>query len=285
MSAGRKTVLITGCSDGGIGQTLAEEFAKTCHVYATARSVSKMSALQSVTHITLLQLDVCSKDSIVACRDRIDAETGGKLDVLVNNAGISYTTASVEMDVEVCREVFEANVFAVMEMNKQFTKLLVAAKGTILSTGSIAGIMPNPFGGVYHTSKAALHMYLDCLRIELEPFGVNVVTAVTGGVQSNIAQNGATRFKIAEDSLYKPIEADMRSRLNASQDAGTCSRGVYAKAVVSQTLRTSPPPRIWMGKFSTLIWILNSFAPYWVMARIMSKRFGMDKLKAMVNRG
>lgn len=281
-----KTVLITGCSDGGIGQSLAEEFVhQGCHVYATARKVSKMSNLAHMSEITLLELDVCSRESIEKCRDLVERSTGGHLDVLVQNAGISYTSASIEMDVDVCREVFEANVFAVMEMTKQFSKMIIKAKGTILSTGSVAGIIPNPFGGIYHTSKSALHMYLDCLRLELEPFGVSVVTAVTGGVQSNIAANSAARLTIAEDSLYRPIESDILARLNTSQVKGTCQRDVYARSVVSKTLSRSPPPRIYKGKFASLIWFLNAFLPYWVTAAIMGRRFGMTKLKALVNRG
>lgn len=243
-----------------------------------------MSLLKNNDMITLLELDVCNKESIAKCRKRVEQISVGRLDVLVNNAGISYTSASVDMDVDICREVFEANVFAVMEMNKQFAPMLIKAKGTILSTGSVAGIIPNPFGGIYHTSKAALHMYLDCLRMEMEPFDVKVVTAVTGGVQSNIAANSSTRFEIPEDSIYRPIESDMVARLQTSQNHGTCPRDVYAKAVVSQVLQPSPPARIWKGKFTTMIWILNAFAPYWLTATIMSRRFGMTKLKAMLQR-
>ena len=138
-----KTVLITGCSDGGIGQYLAQQFAKSgCHVYATARTVSKMAALEPIDTITRLELDVCDKKSILKCRDYVERSTGGRLDVLVNNAGISYTSAAIEMNVDTARDVFEANLFAVMEMNKAFGPMLIAAKGTILSTGSVAGTIP-----------------------------------------------------------------------------------------------------------------------------------------------
>jgi 1-acylglycerone phosphate reductase len=278
-----KTVLITGCSDGGIGQSLAEEFARQgCHVYATARKVSSMSKLTAIPTVTLLQLDVNSQESIDACKAYVEKSTGGRLDVLVNNAGISYTGPAVELDIDICRQLMETNLFAVMAMNKAFVKMLIAAKGTILSTGSVAGIIPTPWGSIYHASKAALHMYSDCMRIELEPFGVKVVTAVTGGVQSNIVVNAAPRFKLIEGTIYENVRSFMEQRLNTSQGAGTCPRDVYARSVVSQTLRSNPPPRIWKGAFATMIRLLNIFAPYWLTARIMSRRFGIDKMKGLL---
>lgn len=278
-----KTVLITGCSNGGIGQSLAEEFARRgCHVYATARKVESMSALESIDTITRLQLDVTSLESITKCKSYVESSTGGRLDVLVNNAGISYTSAAIEMNVDTAREVFEANLFAVMEMNKAFGKMLIAAKGIILSTGSVAGLMPNPFGSIYHTSKAALHMYSDCLRQELAPFGVRVITAVTGGVQSNIAANAQHRFKLSGDSVYKPVEADMQARLTTSQHEGTCPRDEYARDVVLQVLHEAPPKRIYKGRFAWTVWFLITFLPYSWTAYIMARRFGMIKFAKML---
>lgn len=279
-----KTVLITGCSEGGIGFALAEQFSKAgCRVYATARRTNAMAKLESQPNITCLALDVCDKESISKCREYIEKSTGGHLDVLVNNAGIGYTTIGIEMDVDMCKQVFDANVFAVMEMNKQFSKMLIQAKGTILSIGSIAGMMPNPFGTVYHTSKAALHMYLDCLRIELEPFDVKVVTAVTGGVRSNIAANATPRMTvISDDSIYQPLQQEQQARQTVSQTGASMPTNEYAAGLVRKVLVPNPPPRIWRGNFANAIWVLNSFMPYWVTAYIMSRRFGFQRLKAIV---
>lgn len=280
-----KTVLITGCSEGGIGFALSKAFAKAgCHVYATARRTSAMAALESDKNITCLELDVCNKDSISKCRQYVEKSTGGHLDVLVNNAGIGYTTIAVEMEVDKCRNVFEANVFAVMEMCKQFSPLLIKAKGTILSIGSIAGMMPNPFGSVYHTSKAALHMYLDCLRIELDPFDVKVVTAVTGGVKSNIAANATPQMTlISDDSIYQPLQEEQQKRQQVSQVGQSMNTDEYAAGIVQKVLGSNPPPRIWRGNFAFAIWILSTFMPYWVTATIMSRRFGFHKLKKIVH--
>ncbi len=87
----KKSVLITGCTEGGIGFALAKEFqSRGLHVFATARSPSKMAALEKLPDVTLLSLDVTSTGSISAVVDAVSAATGGKLDYLVNNSGVVY---------------------------------------------------------------------------------------------------------------------------------------------------------------------------------------------------
>jgi 1-acylglycerone phosphate reductase len=80
-------------------------------------------------------------------------------------------------EVEAC---FRTNVYGVMRMCKAFAPLVIAAKGTIVQIGSLAGVMPYVFGSAYNATKAALHAYSNTLRIELAPFGVKVITVVTG---------------------------------------------------------------------------------------------------------
>ncbi|KAL2807979.1 hypothetical protein BJX63DRAFT_55608 [Aspergillus granulosus] len=90
-SNARKTVLITGCSAGGAGSALAETFhSRGLHVFATAPSVSKMSHLEKKENITLLQLDVEDPEPISVAVQAVEKHTGGTLDYLVNNAGMSW---------------------------------------------------------------------------------------------------------------------------------------------------------------------------------------------------
>ena len=281
----RKTVLITGCSDGGIGQSLAEEYlARGCLVIATSRKTSSMSVLANRPNCHLVQLDVTDQSSIDAARSKVEQIVGGKLDILFNNAGISYTTAAIDMNVDTCIDVFEANVFGVMRVTKAFARMVVSAKGVIAATGSVAGTFPNPFGGVYHTSKAALHAYLDCLRLEMEPFDVHVVNVVTGAIQSNIAANAAARVDMPKDSLYKPAEQDLLKRMKTSQHAGNTPRPEYVRDVVAKTLKSNPPARIYKGTHAGTAWFLQAFVPFWLTAYLMASRFGMHKLYKLLHR-
>ncbi|KAI9828022.1 MAG: hypothetical protein M1832_003549 [Thelocarpon impressellum] len=184
-----KTVLITGCAPGGIGNALAREFrAKGLRVLATARAADALSDLEALG-IETLSLDVNSARQIAEVRADVERRTGGRgLDVLVNNAGRNYTVPALDVDFDEVRATFETNVYSVMRMCQAFAPLLVAAKGTIVQVGSLAGVMPYVFGATYNATKAALHAYSNTLRVELAPFDVKVVILVTGGVQSRIAR-------------------------------------------------------------------------------------------------
>jgi 1-acylglycerone phosphate reductase len=136
-----KTVLITGCSDGGIGSDLSRCFAtRGFKVIATARSRSKMSALETVPNVILLELNICSSNSIAAALEAVLIETGGTLDLLVNNAGVSYRSAALEVDDRMARELFDVNLWGVVDMCRTFAPLVVEAKGTIVNVSSLGGI-------------------------------------------------------------------------------------------------------------------------------------------------
>lgn len=133
----QKTVLITGCSPGGIGHSLALEFkSKNFRVFATARKAEGLSEL-AAQGIETLSLEVTSLESIQALCKEIASRTGGKLDYLVNNAGRNYTVPALDLDIDEIRATFETNVFAVMRMCQVFAPLLISAKGTIVQVGSL----------------------------------------------------------------------------------------------------------------------------------------------------
>ncbi len=96
-----KTVLITGRSPGGIRSVLVETFhERKLHVFATARNPSWMSHLEHLPHVTLLTLGVTSASSIMVAVDAVKAQTGGKLDYLVNNAGVWYAVPTLDVYIE-----------------------------------------------------------------------------------------------------------------------------------------------------------------------------------------
>ena len=147
-TAGRKSVLITGCSDGGLGAAMAREFAaRGFHVFATVRSTAKAASLAAdpadgktgSEWIELLELDVASTTAIRACAETVAARTGGTLDVLVNNAGCSLWMPLLDADLEASRRVFDVNVWGMLAVAQAFGPMLVRAKGAMLNICSIAG--------------------------------------------------------------------------------------------------------------------------------------------------
>jgi 1-acylglycerone phosphate reductase len=148
-----------------------------------------------------------------------------------------------------------------MRMCQAFSPFLIAAKGTIVQIGSIAGIMPYVFGSTYNATKAALHAYSNTLRVELAPFGVKVITVITGGVKSNLARVDRT---LAPDSIYMPLKAEYLRRTKHSQEVGMPT-DQYAKTVVSQILGFRKRRFIWAGFGVNLVWFASTFLPHWVM--------------------
>lgn len=106
-----------------------------------------------------------------------------------------------------------------------------------------------------------MHAYSNTLRVELAPFGVRVVTIITGGVKSNIAHVDRV---LKEDSLYLPIKDEYARRVKHSQEVGMDTTE-YAKSVTRQVLSTSRPKWIWEGGKSWVVWFAWTFLPQGVM--------------------
>lgn len=144
--AHQKTVLITGCSDGGIGSALAKAFqSQGLLVFATARTVSKMKSLEQLPSIRLLPLDVTSSASIDAAVDAVKKETNGKLDYLINNAATNQYFPVLDTNIAEAKQMFDTNYWGALETTEKFSPLLIAKKGTIVSISSISAHANIPY--------------------------------------------------------------------------------------------------------------------------------------------
>jgi 1-acylglycerone phosphate reductase len=196
----KRTVLITGCSKGGIGFSLAKEFAvQGWHVFATARRISTMEGLSSIPGITLLSLDVTSQESILSVHSQISQETGGKLDILYHNAGYRSLSMAIETSAEEAFKMFNTNFFGILEMNRVFADMVINSEGKIVFTGSVSGYTPHPTSSVYAASKAALGLYAETLRIEMKPFGVQVIHVATATVSTGMT---VSRLEVSEGTTF-----------------------------------------------------------------------------------
>lgn len=141
-----KSVLITGCSAGGIGFALAEEFqSRGFHVFATARTRSKTSTLENLPNVTFIPLDVDSSSMISAAVEIVHAHTGGTLDYLVNNAGRNYFMPTLDVDIDYAKKIFDTNFWGALAVTQAFIPLLIAAKGTIVNISSVSGHINVPW--------------------------------------------------------------------------------------------------------------------------------------------
>jgi 1-acylglycerone phosphate reductase len=280
-----KTILVTGCSDGGIGSSLALELQKRDHrVFAAVRNPSKASTLSSLPNIVIITLDVTSKDSIANAVETIQEQTGGRgLDVLINNAGGGVpTTPLVEADLDAGRRMFDVNFWGVLSMAQAFTPLLIQARGTIVNICSVGAIMHTPYLGLYDSSKAAITMASETMRLELKPLSVNVITAMVGMVESKFHDNLAEP-QLREGSIYKPAEKWIK--LSSTPGQGNLSQyemplGKFSANMVDDIL-AGKSGKVWRGGFSTVSRISQWLLPSWVLVRLLYAQF--DKLHKLMS--
>lgn len=182
----KRTVLITGCSDGSLGSHLALQFhAVGWRVFASARNPAKLKNVEKIGIETVL-LDALSESSIRQCVASVSELTGGSLDALINNAGAGYSMPGSDMDIGRARELFELNVWSLIAITQAFLPLLLNStwdQGALLvNHGSVSGLVAasGPFAGAYNASKAAVMSFTETWRLELEPFNIRVIDLVTG---------------------------------------------------------------------------------------------------------
>ena len=189
-----KIALVTGASSG-IGAMTARELAKSGYtVYAAARRVDKMEGLKE-DGIRPISLDLTKEASMVNCVETILKETG-RIDVLVNNAGYGSYGAIEDVPMEEARRQFDVNLFGMARMIQLVTPGMRENHcGKIVNISSMGGKIWTKFGGWYHATKFAVEGFSDCLRMELAPFGIDVVVVEPGGVKTDWGIIAANHLK------------------------------------------------------------------------------------------
>jgi len=268
-----RCILITGCSSG-IGAALAREFHRRGHtVYASARRPESLEPLRQLG-LRTLALDVNDDASIAAALDVIRQEQG-HLNLLVNNAGFSQVGAVLDLQREDLRRQFETNVIAPFAVARAALPLLRAAPGAVIANvGSIVGLFTTPFAGAYCSSKAALHALTDALRMEVAPFGIQVVTVQPGGVQSSFGNHAEAAIRLPADSPYQGVAQGIRARAQAGQ-VGATPAEAFVEPLVDALLQPTPPLCFRGGKGSTLFPLLKRWLPARRFDAILARRFGL----------
>jgi NADP-dependent 3-hydroxy acid dehydrogenase YdfG len=190
-------VLITGCSSG-IGEATALMLVRAGHtVYATARRPETLADLE-IAGARVLALDVTDEESMVAAVKAVEDEHGS-VGTLVNNAGYGEYGPVEETDLARVRTMFETNVFGLSRL----TQLVLpgmrrAGRGRVVNISSMGGRIVFPVGGYYHASKYAVEAISDALRVEVKPFGIDVVVVEPGLIRTGF--EGRVNEGIASDA-------------------------------------------------------------------------------------
>lgn len=286
--ATKKSVLITGCSDGGLGSALALAFHQAgWRVFASARNLKKLKETEAAG-IESVELDVSSEDSIKVAAAKVSELTGGSLNALVNNAGAGYSMPQLDVDIARVRQVFELNVFSNIMVVQGFVRLLMRAPegATIVNNSSIASVLPLPIQSAYNASKAAASMFTTCLRLELEPFGIKVVELKTGSIRTNFMSNNlaTTDTQILPSNSYYNIakEAIEKFIIGAWLSEKGSDPHDWARQIVQDLSTSNPPYELWRGASAGTMWF-GSFLPTWFFNSELKKRSGLSVIEQKIN--
>ncbi|TAE13787.1 MAG: SDR family oxidoreductase [Bacteroidetes bacterium] len=185
-----KVVIITGASSG-IGKALAFEFGRqgakivlTGRNQATLQEVAQELTAQNINNFPVVG-DVAVEED---CKRIVEETFGkyGKIDVLINNAGISMRALFADLDLDVIKQVMDINFYGTLYMTKYALPYITATQGSIVGVSSIAGYRGLPGRTGYSASKFAMQGFLEALRTELLPKKVHVLVACPGFTKSNI---------------------------------------------------------------------------------------------------
>lgn len=179
----KPVALITGASSG-MGKDFALRLISEGYVvYGAARRVDLMQPIQSAGGVALA-LDVTTDALMVSAVDRVVREHG-RIDVLINCAGYGQMGALEDVTMDDARRQMDVNLFGVARLTQLVLPQMRAQRsGKIINISSVGGKFATPLAGWYHASKFALEGYSDALRMEVEPFGVEVVVVQPGGTDS-----------------------------------------------------------------------------------------------------
>ncbi|MCI5076762.1 oxidoreductase [Oricola sp.] len=237
----KKVALVTGASSG-MGKAIAARLlGEGFKVYVAARSVNNMQELV-VAGAKPLRMDISKDEDVVAAVNAILAADGG-VDVLVNNAGFGLYGSVEDVPLDEARYQFEVNLFGLARL----TQLLLPAMrergaGRIVNITSMGGKIYTPLGAWYHATKHALEGWSDCLRLEVAPFGIDVVIVEPGIVRTGFGGvTGQLITRFSGGGAYEKLARTVAKATAKTYAARSASEPKVVADVVVEALQVRRP--------------------------------------------
>ena len=253
------TALVTGASSGMGKATAKQLLADGYTVYAAARRLEKMEDLKALGARTL-KMDITTEEDVQAVVQTITEEAGG-VDVLVNNAGFAVYGPMEDVSPEEAHYQFEVNVFGLARITQLVLPYMREKKaGKIVNISSMGGKIYTPLGSWYHATKHALEGWSDCLRLEVKPFGIDVIIIEPGGVDSEF---GGVAFepmveRAQNGSAYAPMIKSMTDMMeNMGDRAGGSPPEVIAETISKALKARTPRTRYVAGSMARPLMMLR----------------------------
>jgi NAD(P)-dependent dehydrogenase (short-subunit alcohol dehydrogenase family) len=279
-----KNVLITGATDG-LGRAAALSLAQHGYrVFAAGRSAEKRRRLDELARqqklpLETLDMDVCDDASVKEGVAKVIAKAGS-VDVLINNAGIIYVTTVEDTRMEDWRRQFETNFFGVVRVTQAvLTHMRTRRRGRILMMSSVSGIITPPTHGPYSSSKHAMEGLSNALRLEMYPFGVEVILIEPGYIVTNLQNTAAELMEPYADK----ITAGPYARIYSGAFAGATSARKKSKTTAEDCARVmlaaieapNPKARYGVTSLATLVKWAKRLLPDSAIDALIRRRYGI----------
>ena len=257
-----KVILITGASSG-IGFDAAQTLAQQGHcVFAAARRTELMEPLKAYG-VHVIKMDVTDEKSM---KDGVETliQAMGHIDVLINTAGYGYFGAIENVPMEDARRQLEVNVFGLARLTQLVLPYMRQQKsGRIINTSSIAGKMVFYMGGWYNITKYSVEAFSDALRMEMKPYGIDVVMIEPGAIKTDWGIIAARHLKeSSEGTAYEASGNQWAHNMDWFYKTNLLSSpSVITKAIVRAVNSRHPKARYCRGRFSIIGRIAHAIMP------------------------
>ena len=248
-----KTALVTGASSGIGKETVQLLLNAGATVYGVARRVEKMKDLEEKGAYAI-KMDITDIESVESAVQSM-LEKEGSIDILINNAGYGSYGAIEDVPIDEARRQFDVNIFGLARLTQLVLPVMREKRyGKIINISSMGGKIYTPFGGWYHATKHALEGLSDCLRIETEPFGIDVVIIEPGGIATDWGHISAGHLrKTSANGAYSETANSVADGLEERYSSGKMSPpDEVARTIIKAVTAKRPKTRYTTGYMAGL---------------------------------
>jgi NAD(P)-dependent dehydrogenase (short-subunit alcohol dehydrogenase family) len=260
--------LVTGASSG-IGKATAQALLTAGYrVFGTSRRATS----ETLGGVTMLTCDVTDDASVAKLVEEVLAKAG-RIDLLVNNAGIGLLGGAEESSTAQAQALFDVNVFGVIRVtNAVLPTMRRQGKGRIVNLSSVLGLIPAPYSALYASTKHAIEGYSESLDHELRAFGIRVVLVEPAYTRTSFEENMTRPDRPV--AVYDSVRAGMEMLMRKSVEAGDDPK-VVADTVVKAATTALPRRRYAAGKMARQVSFLRRFVPESAFDKSLRKQNGL----------
>ena len=260
--------LVTGASSG-IGRATAKALQSAgFRVFGTSRRASA----ESVDGVTMLACDVTNDESVAKLVDEVLAKAG-RIDLLVNNAGVGLLGGAEESSTAQAQALFDVNVFGVIRVTSAVLPAMRRQRtGRIINLSSVLGLIPAPYSALYASTKHAIEGYSESLDHEIRTFGIRVVLVEPAYTRTSFEENLVRPDRLLD--IYNSARTGMNGVLRKAIEKGDIPE-VVASTILEAATASAPRRRYAAGKMARQVSLLRRFVPESAFDKSLRKQNGL----------